>query len=325
MRKIEQATIQERKPKLTPIQKRETRASKLESLLKKVTLSALTMLGIGYVLVNVPIALLTADTMMSIPIASQANVEAIAGRVLFLMASIIAAILGALFIYGAVQFYEHSQTKGTVFLGVTLGSFYLLCLGVGATLLLPETNLAALLLIAAPILVAVSSATHTSPDTRFRVFGSVLGIAGGLALAYAIFNLKTLDLIFNWSIPFTGPFMSLKVLEAAAVILGSTVACVNSLFDHLFEERPFAHASVLLVALVYGLGTLIGSLVLSMSFWNLIWKSPWVGPLHGISEWIMNTIVFWSASLVLMDIGGILLITGACLGFMYVAQEFSKL
>lgn len=325
MRKVEQATIQERKPKFTPIQKRETRASKLELLLKKVTLAALTMLGIGYVLVNVPITLLTADTMMNIPIASQANVEAIAGRVLFLMASIIAAILGALFIYGAVQFYEHSQTKGTVFLGVTLGSFYLLCLGVGATLLLPETNLAALLLIAAPILVAVSSATHTSPDTRFRVFGSALGIAGGLALAYAIFNLKTLDLIFNWDIPFTGPFMSLKVLESAAVILGSTAACVNSLFDHLFEERPFAHASVLLVALVYGLGTLIGSLVLSMSFWNLIWKSPWVGPLHGISEWIMSTIVFWSASLVLMDIGGILLITGACLGFMYVAQEFSKL
>ncbi len=325
MGKIKQVVVQKQAPKFIPIQKEEIRTSKVELLLRKIVLAALTMLGIGYVLVNLPIALLISNTISTIPIASQANVGAIAGRLLFLMASIIASILGVLFIFGAVQFYEHSQTKGTVFLGVFLGSFYLLCLGVGSTILLPKTDIGALLLVTAPLLIALSTAMHTSPNTRLRVFGSVLGIAGGVTLAYAVFNVKALDSIFEWGVPFTGPFMSLTVLESFAVILGSIAASVNSLYGYLFEERLFAHASVLLVALVYGLGAFIGSLVLSMSFWNLIWKSPWVGPLQGIPEWVTSTIVFWSASLVLMDIGGILLIIAACVGFVHLAQEFSKL
>lgn len=326
MGKIEQVTIQEpkRKPQFKSLQKREVRANVLELLLRKVTLAALTMLGIGYVLVNVPIALLIADAMTNIPIASQANVNALAGRGVFLAASIIAAILGVLVIYGAVQFYEHSKIKGTVFLGMLLGSFYLLCLGVGSTILLSETNVFASLLIISPVLVALSTTMHTSPDTRLKLFGSILGIAGGVTLAYVVFNFKPLNLVFEWNVPFTGPLMSMTVLESMAIILGSTAACVNSLFDHLYEARPFAHATVLLAALVYGLGALIGSLVVSMSFWNLIWKSPWLGPFYGISEWVMSTIVFWSASLVLMDIGGILLIAAACLGFVHVAREFSK-
>lgn len=326
MGKIEQITVQEqkRKPQFRPAQKREARVNILESLLKKVTLAALTMLGIGYVLVNIPIALLIADAMMNIPIASQTNVNALAGRALFLAASAIAAILGVLIIYGAVQFYEHSQIKGTMFLGVLLGSLYLLCQGIGSTILLPQTNVLASLLIISPILVALSTTMHTSPDTRLKLLGSFLGIASGITLAYVVFNFKTLNLIFEWNIPFTGPFMSMTVLESMAIILGSVAACVNSLFDHLYEARPFAHATTLLLALVYGLGTFIGSLVVSMSFWNLIWKSPWLGPFYGVSEWVMSTIVFWSASLVLMDIGGILLIAAACMGFMHIARELSK-
>jgi len=325
MDKVGQVAVQERKPRLKPIQSEEKRVSKVELFIRKIVLAALTMFGIGYVLVNVPVAILISNAVLTIPIASQANISAIAGRILFIMASIIATFLGVLFIFGAVKFYERSQTNGIVFLGVLLGSFYLLCLGVGSTLLLSEINITALMLIVAPLIVTFSAATHTSPSTRFRVVGSVLGLVGGVALAYAIFNFRTLDLIFAWDIPFTGPFMSLTVLESAAVILGSMAASVNSLFDQRFEERPFTHVSILLVALVYGLGAFIGSLVLSMSFWDLIWKSPWLGPLSGISEWIMSTVVFWSASLVLMDIGGILLIAGACLGFVYVAQEFSQL
>jgi hypothetical protein len=326
MGKMEQVTIQEqkRKPQLKPLQKREVRANVLEMLLKKVTLAALTMLGIGYVLVNVPIALLIADAMMNIPISSQANVNALAGRGLFIAASTIAAVLGVLVIYGAVQFYEHSKIKGTVFLGVLLGSFYLLCLGAGSTILLPEMNVLASLLIVSPTLVALSATMHTSSDTRLKLFGSILGIASGVTLAYVIFNFKPLSLVFEWNVPFTGPFLSMTVLESMAIILGSVAACVNSLLDHLYEARPFAHATALLVALVYGLGAFIGSLVVSMSFWNLIWKSPWLGPFYGISEWVTSTIVFWSASLVLMDIGGILLIAAACLGLMRVAREFSK-
>jgi hypothetical protein len=151
-----------------------------------------------------------------------------------------------------------------------------------------------------------------------------MSIAGGVALAYAIFNFRSLDLIFAWGLQFSGPFMALTVLESAAIILGSVAACVNSLFGEYFDARPFSHMSILLVALVYGIGIFIGSLVLSMSLWDLMWKSPWIGPLNSISEWVMSTVVFWSASLILIDIAGILLIAGACLGFIYVSQELSQ-
>jgi len=323
MGKVGQVAVQEQKLKLRPIQRDEIRASKLELFVRKIVLAALTMLGIGYVLVNVPVVILIGSAVSTIPIASQANISAIAGRILFFIASMIAASLGVLFIFGAVKFYERSQTRGIVLLGVLLGSFYLLCLGVGSALLLSEMSITALMLIFAPLVVAVSAATHTSPSMRFRIVGSVLGIVGGVTLAYAIFNSRTLGLVFAWDIPFTGPFMSLTVLESATVIVGSTAACVNSLFDRRSEEQPFTHVSVLLVGLVYGLGAFVGSLVLSMSFWSLIWESPWLGPFHGVSDWVMSTVVFWSASLVLLDVGGILLIVGACLGFVYVAQEFS--
>jgi len=325
MGKIEQVAVQEQAQRFTPVQTEEIKASSVELFLRKIVLAALTMLGIGYILTNVPIALLIGYSLSTIPIASQANINAIAGRILFLAASAISTVLGGLFIFGAVQFYERGKTKGVVFLGVMLASFYLLCLGVGSTLLLSETNPAALMLTSAPILVAMSAATYTSPHTRLRAAGSALGIVGGVVLAYAIFNLRVLNLIFAWNIPFTGPFMSLTVLESAVMIVGPIAACVNSFFGESFEERPLTHAFILLVTLVYGVGSLIGSIVLSMSLWNLIWKSPWIGPLHGIAEWIMSTVVFWSASLVLMDLGGILLIVGACLGFICVAREFSQL
>jgi len=324
MGQAKQVAVQEQVQRVAPVQTEQLRVSNIEPFLRKIVLAALTMLGIGYILTNATIALLIGHSASTIPIASQANISAIAGRILFLIATMVSSLLGVLFILGAVKFYERVQTKGVVFLGVVLSSIYLLFLGVGSTFLLSETNFAALMLIIAPILVVVSAATYISSNTCFKLVGAVLGIAGGVALAYAIFNLRTLDLVFAWGIPFTGPFMSLTVLESVVVIIGPMAACANSFFGHRLQERPFVHAFILLVALVYGVGAFIGSLVLSMSFWDLIWKLPWGGPFHGAEEWFTSTVVFWSASLVLMDIGGILLIAGACLGFVYVAREFSQ-
>lgn len=324
MGKIEQVAVQQPAQRLVPAQTGETQVSKVELLLRKVVLAALTMLGIGHILTNAPIALLIGHSASALPIVSQANVSAIAGRILFLMASIISAGLGGLFILGAVKFYERSQTRGFIFLGVLLGSFYLLCLGAGSTLLLSEKNLMALMLIGAPILVVVSAAAYVLPHTRFKVIGFVSGTVGGVILAHVILNLRMLNFIFPWDIPFTGPFMTLTVLESAIVVLGPLAAFTNS-FGQRREHRPVAHMFTSLVALVYGVGVFIGSLVLSMSFWDLIWKSPWGGVFHNLPEWMMSTIVLWSASLVLMDIGGVLLIVSACLGFVFVAREFSQL
>ena len=49
------------------------------------------------------------------------------------------------------------------------------------------------------------------------------------------------------------------------------------------------------------------------------------GPLYGVPSWVVDTTIFWSASLVLLEIGGILLILSSCLGFVFAAQEFSRI
>lgn len=325
MGKRQQVVVQEHKPIPTPVPAVETRVNRLELLLRKMSLAAITMLGIGYVMVNAPVTLLVGNSLLNTPITSQANAVAIAGRFLFLMALAISVSLGALFIYGAVQFYELGKVKGVIFLGVSLGAFYLLCLGIGSTLLLPEPSSAASALTIAPLLVIAGMAMYTSSNPRCKLLGSSTGVVGGITLAYAILNLRALDLVFGWGIPFTGPFLSLTLLESAVVVLVPIAATVHTVFAHGGEDRTTPRVFALLIALVYGLGAFIGSIMLSMSFWNWIWLSPWSGPFHGLPEWFGNIIVFWSASLVLMDIGGILLIAVACLGFVCIARDLSKL
>ena len=117
--------------------------------------------------------------------------------------------------------------------------------------------------------------------------------------------------------------MSLTVLESAAVVLAPVVATGHAILSYVRGEPAISHVFTLLVAMVYGLGAFVGSIVLSMSLWNWIWKSPWIGPFYGAPDWFMNIIVFWSASLVLMDIAGVLLIVVACVGFICVARKLS--
>ena len=322
MGKQQQAVVQQQKPRFTPIPAEEARASRLELLFRKICLAAITMLGIGYTLVSAPSAILIANSLSTIPLASQPNIDAIAGRILFLMASSVSIVLGVLLIFGGVQFYERGKVKGVAFLGISLGSFQLLCLGTGSTLL-AGTNAATLALTCAPIIVTAAAALYTSSDPRCRLLGSATGVLGGAVLAYAILNLRLLYLIFGWDVPFTGPFLSLTVLESVAVVLAPAVAAGHAILSYVREERAISHVFTLLIAMVYGLGAFVGSIVLSMSFWNWIWKSPWIGPFYGAPDWFMNIIVFWSASLVLMDIAGILLVAAACVGFICVARGLS--
>jgi hypothetical protein len=325
MGKHQQIVVQEQRPTSAQVPAHELRASRLELLFRKMALAAATMVGIGYVLVNAPVIMLIVDSVLRISISSQANVMAIVGRVLFLIALTISAVLGVLLIFGAVQFYEHGNVKSVAFLGGVLGAFCLLCLGVGSSLLLPEPSPAALALVVASMFVVASVALYISSSQRWKLAGSAMGIVGGIILAYSITNLRVLDLVFEWDVPFTGPFLSLTLLESVVVILAPVAAMVHAVFSYDREERPISHAFALLVALVYGLGAFVGSIVLSMSFWNLIWQSSWTGLFHGLSDWVANMIVFWSASLVLMNIGGILLIGVAGLGFVCVTRELSKL
>jgi hypothetical protein len=324
MGKRQQTVAQEQKPRFTPLQVEQTRESRLELLVRKISLAAITMIGLCYILTNAPVAILVGNSILSIPIDSQLNISAIAGRMLFVMASSIAVALGLLLIFGAVQFYERGRVKGVAFLGVSLGSFYLLCLGASSLLLLSEINLAALTLTVSPLFVVAAATLYISSSPRAKLLGSVVGVLGGVILAYSIVNINVLALIFEWDIPFAGPFMSWPVLEGAAVVLAPIAATTHMVFSYAKDEMHIPNVFTLLVGFVYGLGALIGAIVLSLNFWNWIWKSPWTGPFHSLPEWFMNMIVFWSASLVLMDIGGILMMSAALIGFIYVGRQLSK-
>lgn len=323
MQKTDEMTVET--TRLSVPQRVETRIAGIELTLRKMVLSALTMLGVGHIMVNLPVMILLGYFLSTIPISSQANIAAISGRILFIIALAISSSLGIALVLSGVKFYEGNPTKGTAFLGVLLGSFYLLCLGIGSTLLLPSGNLTGFLLLVAPVLAMFGAATYMVPSSRFKLAGSISGIVAGALLAYALFNVRIFELVFNWGIPFNGPFMSLLTLECITVILGPVAAFIHAIVGAKREARPLAHASILLVALVYGIGLLVGSLFLSMSLWDIVWKSPWNGPLNGLPAWVMSTIVFWSASLFLIDLGGIILIITACLGFGFVAKEFSQL
>jgi len=267
---------------------------------------------------------LLGNAVMQVPISSQENIAVLSGRILFLMAAIVLAIVGVLFIVNGVQFYEGSSVRGVALLSVLLSSLYLLCLGVGATLLLSVISFSSALLIVSPILTMVGAATYVVPSRRFQLVGSLVSVVGGILLAVGILSTPLLDLVFGWGIPFNGPFMSMVTLESVVVVLGPTAALVHSLSSERLEHRPLAHIFPLLVALVYGIGLFIGSLILSFSFWNLIWKSPWVGPFHGLAQWVLGVVVFWSASLVLLDVAGIVLVVTSCLGFVFVAREYAQ-
>lgn len=293
--------------------------------MRKISLAAMTMIGLGYVLTNAPVAIMVVRSILTIPIESQLNISAIVGRMLFVVASSIAVILGLLLILAAVQFYEQGGVKSVAFLGVSLGSFYLLCLGTGSLLLLSEINFEALALTLSPLVVVVAAALYTSSSPHTKLVGSAIGVVGGVILAYAIMSINVPSLIFDWDIPFAGPFMAWPVLESAAVVLAPIAATTHTVFSYTKEELHIPHLFTLLVAFVYGLGAFIGSIVLSMNFWNWIWKSPWNGPFHSLPEWFMNMIVFWSASLVLLDIGGILMMSAALIGFICVTRKLSKL
>jgi len=78
--------------------------------------------------------------------------------------------------------------------------------------------------------------------------------------------------------------------------------------------------------LIYGIGMFVGSQVLALNFLDLLWKAPYEGEiLFNLPQWFSGTVAFWSASLFLLMIGGLVLIASSCVGFIFSAQEFAQL
>jgi len=296
----------------------------VEAALRKLVLAAATLLGVGYIVIGTPIVVLLGYRFLQTPIDSAENVGKLAGITLFFMASVLLMILGRFFIIGGLQFYRGGAHQGVMFLGSLLASIYLLCLGLGSLLMVSQLNLSVMLLIIGPVLVMGAAAIYMGHSIPFKLIGSVLGIIGGILLAVAIFNHQIFDPIFEWGVPFPGPFMSIAAMEAIVLILGPATAFIYPILAKRREE-PVAHAFLSIVALVYGIGMFIGSQVLAFSFLDLLWKAPYDGQiLYGVPQWIFGTVAFWSASLFLLMIGGILLIVCSCMGFIFTAQEFAQ-
>lgn len=291
-------------------------------ILRKIILIAFTVLGIGFILVNIPPAIMLGYSVSLMEISSQQIVAEISGRLLFILASMALMFLGLLFVIGAIQYYEGGMLRGVVFLSALMVAFYFLCLAVGSALLTQKTTLDSLLTLILSILIVMSATLYLMSSFSLKISGAILGILGGILLARVINNASILKLAFNWDLPFTGPFMSMILLESIVAILGPAATLVHAFLEKHSEGKSLTHILLALIALIYGIGLFIGSLVLSLSSWSWIWKSPWLGPFHGMPSWILSTVVFWSASLLFISIGGLILIASSFLGFIFIAREF---
>jgi len=280
-------------------------------------------IGLGYVLPSIAMVIMLNYFSSQYPIESVENIYWFSGIIVFIIASILLIAVGVFVVYGGLRYFVGTLSQKMMFVGVMLASFYLLCLGTGSALILQEVSLLTLLLVATAILVVVSATVYMVPSFRLKFVACSLGIVSGICLTTATLNGPILDLVLNWNVPFPGPFMSMAVLEGITVIVASITALVYSILGN--GEKPIIHVFLSMVALIYGIGVFVGSLVLSLNFLNLLWKAPWELALHGQPDWVLSTVIFWSASLGMLVIGGIILILCACMGFILATKQFSQL
>lgn len=213
----------------------------LQSFLRKLLLGTLTVLGAGYALNSVSMVIMFEYRFSQLSISSAQNVLEMSGILLFILASVVFISLGVLLIVGAIKYYRGSFSSGIVVLGVLLGSFYLLCLGIGSVLLTSEIDLGVVLLIISPMLFMAAIAAYTLGSYRTEFIGSILGLLGGILFTFAIFptfGLQIFKLVFiEWDVPFPGPFMSLAVVEGPALVLGSSAVFAHSMLARYREGK----------------------------------------------------------------------------------------
>jgi len=295
----------------------------LESVLRKMVSVASVFMGIGYVLPSIATVIMLTYFSSQYPIESVENIYWFSGIIIFIIASILLITLGVFIVFGGLKYFVGNVSQKIMFFGITLSSFYLLCLGTGSVLILQEVKWPTLLLITTAILVVASATVYMVPSHRLKFVSCLLGIVSGIFLTTATLSNRILDLVFNWNVPFPGPFMSMAILEGLTIILASITALIYSILGN--GEKPVIRVFLSMVSLIYGIGVFVGSLVLSLNFLNLVWKAPWELALHGQPYWVLNTVIFWAASLGMLVIGGILLILSACMGFILATKQFSQL
>ncbi len=171
-------------------------------------------------------------------------------------------------------------------------------------------------------------AAYTLGSYRPELVGSIIGVLGGILFMVAIFPTFGVEIFksafLEWDIPFISPFMSLALVEGPSLVLGSFAVFVHSISArHGKEHGKYIFYPV--ATLVYGVGLFIGPLILSLSFLNLLWKAPYPGEtLYNIPSWVFGTVTFWSASLVMLVLAGVLLILSSFVGFFLAFSAHKK-
>ena len=295
----------------------------LESVLRKTVSVAALFIGLGYVLPNIAMVIMLNYFLSKYPIETSKNIYMISGIILFIIASILLMAVGVFIVLSGIQYFVGNVPQKMMFFGIMLSSFYLLCLGTGSALILQEVNLLTLLLVATAIFVVASAAVYMVPSFRLKFVACSLGVVSGVFLTTATLNSEIFDLVFNWNVPFPGPFMSMAILEGLTMLMASITALIYSMLGN--GEKPIIHVFLSMVALIYGIGVLVGSLLLSLNFLNMVWKAPYELALYGQPDWVLSTVLFWVASLGILMIGGILLILSACIGFVFATTHLSRL
>ncbi|MFQ5999139.1 MAG: hypothetical protein ACE5J6_00035 [Candidatus Bathyarchaeia archaeon] len=289
--------------------------------LRKLLLATTSVLGSGLVLVNVAVAILLVYLISQFTISSLTQVAMMCGTILFLLASITMMILGFFVILGGLHSYRWGPPEGIISLGVLSGAFYLLCLGIGSVLL--QMSFTVVLLILSAVFFMLGTAAYTSRSLDFKLMGSIMGIAGGILLAIVVFNTQIFGRVFiGWDVLFPGPFMSINILEGIVVVVAPVAVLVNLILRTRKEEST-SHIFFPIATLIYGIGIFAGSLILAFNLWDLLWKSPWLPPLHGVPNWVLGATIFWSVSLIVLAIGGIFLVLTSSLTFASTVREIA--
>lgn len=296
----------------------------LLSFLRKLVFGTLALLGVGYISTSVATLILLYYFLSLYEISSVPVVIQMSGLLLFAFAEILLIVVGVSLVMGAIQFFGGYFPKKVMIFGVFSGSLYLLCLGIGSALLTSWMNVNVILLIVSAVLFMAGTAIYVLRLFRFRFVGSILGIIGAILLAFSITRLEIFGLVFvDWGVPFPGPFMSLAFIEGFTMILGSFAAFLHSLLSE-HQTKAISYILLPVAALVYGIGLFTGSFVLSFSLLDRIWKAPWVGPLQNRPSWVLSTVTFWSASLVMLEIAGILLILSSYVAFFFAVSDLEE-
>jgi len=107
----------------------------LESVLRKMVSVAAVFIGLGYVLPSIATIVMLNYFVSQYPIESLENIYMISGITLFIVASLLLMTVGVIIVIGGLQYFVGKVPKEAMFLGILLSSFYLLCLGIGSSLI----------------------------------------------------------------------------------------------------------------------------------------------------------------------------------------------